>query len=159
MLKNSNKNSSYVKDTFFRKLLQIEIYDGISKLFGSPTVKWRLFNIFCKITRKVFHLLILPKLIHLRDLIWLRYIILANIKWKFVNEHYIKVLVTVNGPLKTRSCHFWFFRFFNFNMSFVKNFMKKLPALRRIFKVCLKFYYVTQSFRISKFLTLTWRPF
>ena len=37
------------------------------------------------------------------------------------------------------------FNFFSINMNLVKYFMKKMRILRWIFKVCLKFYYVTQE--------------
>ena len=48
-------------------------------------------------------------------------------------------------------CHFRFFHFFNFNMNIVKYFMKNVSILRRIFKGCLKFFYVTQSFKTRNF--------
>ena len=35
------------------------------------------------------------------------------------------ILVTINGPLKMLFWHFLFFNFFNFNINFFKNFMKK----------------------------------
>ena len=46
---------------------------------------------------------------------------------------------------------FFFFHFFNFNINLVKSFIRNLLISRQIFKDCLKFYYVTQSFRIRKF--------
>ena len=49
-------------------------------------------------------------------------------------------------------CHFRFFDFFNFNMNTVKYFMENVSILRRIFKVCLKFFHVAQSFKTRKHL-------
>ena len=110
-------------------------------------------------TKGLLRWLILSKSITSQHLIWLRCVLWPKFNWKLVNGHYINVWVTTNEPLKMLPCHFRFFHFFNFNMNFVKNVMKKVSILRRIFKVCLKFFYVTQIFTISKFLTLKWQPF
>ena len=49
----------------------------------------------------------------------------AKVKEAMVNSGYTNVYLTINGPLKTLSRHFWYFYCSIFKMTFVKNFMKK----------------------------------
>ena len=107
----------------------------ISSFFDSPTINWRSFKCFCEIEPKphfngwFFQISQISRSFGLIELHNLSKGQLADRIFKLW-----KRCVHITWSSNIQLLKFWLFNFSNFQTSFVKNFMKKLPGFKTDFE-------------------------
>ena len=104
------------------------------KFFAPPTTKWRSLKFFAKLNGNHMSWLIFPNLASIRHLVSLNCIIWAKVRQLIEYSSYGKALFTITRPSNIQLLKFWLFNFSNFQTTFVKNFMKKLPGFKTYFE-------------------------
>ena len=106
----------------------------VSSSFTHPPQNDGLLDFLWNWTETTFQWLIFPNFTSIRHLVSLNCIIWAKVCWLIEYSSYEKALFTITGLSNIQLLKFWLFNFSNFQTTFVKNFLEKLPGLKIYFE-------------------------
>ena len=117
------------------------------KFFGPPPTKWRSFKFFAKLNAN--HIL-MANFFKLRKYQTFGFIELHNLSKGQLADGIFKLwkssVYDYRADLRLRLPIIWLFKFCNFQTTFVKNFMKKLPGFKMYFESTYKILPLYQYF-------------
>ena len=94
----------------YRKIAAFSFFTNLSKMHFA----WSIFFYFA----------------NLKYLLFSAFVICTKGNRVMANSGYTNIRFRIKSQLKMLFCHFWYFNFFNFNMTFVKKYIKKLQFFK-----------------------------